>query len=134
MRESGGKPSKRLRFYYNLTYDIATDFKKWATYSKTDILVRDIYHLTSNLDWRVAARTAFTGTCVPVTEGQRCADSFLIRQFRITAILVATALVDDENLRNCMGWPVRRTGWRTVQEWIHRHTDSCYDPRAALRP
>lgn len=104
-RQHGNKHAKLLCFYVNLTSDISGSQNTWVVSTKPQINPRNFMNQTDTLPCIVAPLKALAVTCAPFPfpRGQRCANWFVLRQFRVTSTVAVCALSQEENIPVCMG-------------------------------
>jgi hypothetical protein len=74
-----------------------------ALFIKRDDNGRIITPAPDSPDWKDVVEREILRNCVVLTIGQRCADWFVLRQFRVTGTNAGRFLMEDENVRTELG-------------------------------
>lgn len=98
IREYGtAKRAKILRFIYAVPPCIAKSLDQWVAVPKANISVNNALFRSENNPnmLRCECERSLKLTCVPLTIGQRCADWFELRKFRVTGTSAGLILKSD---------------------------------------
>ena len=119
IREHGTqKYSKIHRFLYTVTSAMAEEMETWIAVPKTEQFVHLLFSVKdeagrvicqaadSTLDKDIVER-AFLQNCTILTVGQRCADWFVLRQFRVTGTTAGKLITKDDRFRRAIGLPLQ---------------------------
>ena len=122
VREGGtAKFSRILRFIYNVPTGISQMIETWIAVPQSAPSFHKLFSKRKDdggileppiisPDQKDEIERRILAKCVVLTVGQRCADWFVLRQFRITGTTAGKILCDDEDVRQLMGYPSRCSG------------------------
>ena len=125
VRERGSqKFSKVLRFIYNVPTSISQMIETWIAvpysttheqklFSKRTDSGLILHPPDTSPDLKDELERRILQKCVVLTVGQRCADWFVMRQFRVTGVTARKIVCSDSNLRTLLGLPQRNS---TIEE------------------
>jgi YqaJ-like viral recombinase domain len=142
VREHGTvKFSKILRFMYRVPSNVSRAVETWiavpgaglghsALFIKRDDNGRIITPAPDSPDCKDVVEREILRNCVVLTVGQRCADWFVLRQFRVTGTNAGRFLMEDENVRTELGYSPRHIA--TVGEGMESLARSTTEKMQAL--
>ena len=119
VRERGTtKFSHIIRFMYSIPSDIAQRVENWVAVPHSGSSSRMIFGKRSDdgrivrpsslsLDYRDTMERFLLSKCIVLTVGQRCADWFVLRQFRVTGTNAGMILLAATDIRSSIGLPAR---------------------------
>ena len=125
VRDRGtAKFSKVVRFLYSLPSDLAQSMEMWVAvrrqcssshmlFSKRTDNVRIVRPPRDSTDDRDIIERLLLDKCIVLTVGQRCADWFTLRQFRVTGTNAGKVLIADNVVRYSIGLPSRSSSVET---------------------
>lgn len=122
MGECGSfKHSKILRFLYAVRPAISTAIKTWVAVARTEDRNSDILFVQRV---QVNAQSCIEDTIssrrkVPI-KAQRCADCFILREFRIIGTIVGRIILDDPATLKSLKFPARTTVGGSLKKQILR--------------
>lgn len=133
LREHGtSKFSKVLRFMYAVPNSIGKELTNWIAVPKPNITLHDT--LFSGYD-DVAAKiveAVLSQVCVPLTMGQRCADWFVLRQFRVTGTNAGLILNESLDYRLAVHLPISNSiPVRSTDEWFSSFHGSWFSDKVS---
>ncbi|CDF37457.1 unnamed protein product [Chondrus crispus] len=120
VRENGTKHfSKVLRFFYCVPTAIARTIETWVAVPRTEPVSHMLFSNRDDEGLIVTPSPSSSSDkdmvehlllqrCSVLAVGQRCADWFVLRQFRLTGTSAGTILLTDSTVRECVGLPQRQ--------------------------
>ena len=88
-----------LRFQLDMPTEMSTTITHWVYCKHGTRLTSDIFHAGTDDNLRNETRRALLQNCHALTRGQRCADWFILRRFRVTATVASKVLLHDNGIR-----------------------------------
>lgn len=115
------KFSKLLRFMHAVPPGISTDLNNWIAVTKPNIHLGDTLFSGSNVSVIKIVETALSEVCVPLTMGQRCADWFILHQFRVTGTNAGIILARSQLFLVAVGLSMaNETSELSSSEWFSK--------------
>lgn len=94
--------------------------------NRTNPAARDLYDLSSTGEWRDVTRNFMVWRRATLFRAQRYADWYISPQFRMTATLLAEALVEDADTHICTGWHGPVGEEKTTVDWFQKRSSSSF--------
>lgn len=107
---------------------------KWVYCPRSIPSQNDVFSTDSIDVLRNNILTELEQECHALTRGQRCADWFLLRKFRITATIAAKVLIHDNGIRNELGLPVPADTATQVSQaqWMEQLCEGWFSQRKSI--
>lgn len=119
VREHGtSKFSKVLRFMYALPSSVSAELDKWVAVPKPGVSTAQTLYSESTDVLGKKCEAVLSHSCFPLTIGQRCADWFTLRQFRVTGTNAGIILRQNEAFLAAMNLTAGTTEERTLSQWF----------------
>lgn len=122
-----------IRFRYDLPASLSTQVMCWVASTMPIGTKRNLYSdeklVGDEQTWNPRIIEFLDVQCTPLTIGQRCADWFLLRRFRLTATIAAKLLQHDSTFRESL--QLRRTDGVTkdAKAWMKELMTSWFSNR-----
>ena len=114
---------KTLRFFYSGPpgHVVGSFGSKWIAIKKTEAVPSNtLFHGEKRSDRQVSVENLLSLHCSPLTCGQRCADWFLMRSFRVTGTMAASVSRTDNDLSAPTDEENRALMVKCVKSWYGR--------------
>lgn len=136
VREHGTKKySRLLRFMHSVPSGVSKEFDRWIAVPKAPVSVSRTLFAGNDNPGSKCCETALLQHCFPLTVGQRCADWFTLRQFRVTGTNSCLILQQDPGFRAQVGLPSQPVGReRTLGDWFVVLMDSWFSEKVSTEP
>lgn len=145
VREHGNdKHAKIIIFLYNVPGAIREILSTWIAVSRGTPLTNVLFNERTNLG-RIVTPLLIPGyldylleaevwhSCIVLTLGQRCADSFLLRQFRITGTNAGRVLMEISLVRTYLGLSeLHGRTEKTASQWLNSFCDGWFSGRVSV--
>lgn len=124
-----GAVAKLIGLQYDLPELLARHALSWVGRPQPGVSASRLFD-TEGLDtWMVAMNEALLTECVHLTTGQRCADLFTLRRFRLTGTAAAPVLRTDAAVRALINMGPSTDPVRTHPQWMEELGNSWFCTR-----
>lgn len=140
VRERGtSKFSRILRFMHSIPQSIQESINTWIAVPKANLSLNNTLfsgkvvggnHLVRVREVIESKLKSYT---VPLTLGQRCADWFVLRQFRVTGTMAGSILLNNEEVNVYLGTTNGESSIQrnTAEEWFEKFQSSWFSSKVS---
>lgn len=140
VREQGTeKFAKVLRFMYTVPTPVQEILNTWIAVPKPNYSFKKVLYTRRNIEGEHIAElkdnleAVIKTNCVSLTVGQRCADWFVLRQFRVTGTNAGLMLLSSDTARSALG--IAGSGQdKTLEDWFKVCMTAGFPLRGLQRP
>lgn len=135
VREHGtSKVCKVLRFIHSLPPFVTSEISKWIAVPKHGCFLGKTLFAGNENGLQKSCEDVLSRFCKPLTLAQRCADWFLLRQFRITGTNAGTILSKSTSFRQMVCLPLHQPDGKSQEEWFEQFYNSWFSDKVSTEP